>query len=91
MQTQSIIREPLAKLLTEALAELVQNNMNGITEKLTGSETGKLSVAFGAKLSLKGNQVAATVRLSYTDKHADQTEFITKDPAQLEIEVGGVQ
>ena len=89
MQTQSIIREPLANLLTEALAELVENNIDGITEKLTGSETGKLSVAFGAKLSLKGNQVAATVRLSYTDKHADQTEFITKDPDQGELPVEG--
>jgi hypothetical protein len=87
--TQSVIRDPLAELLKSAIAELIDSNVDGITEKLTKNETGKLSVSFGAKLSLKGEQVAATVRLSYTEKHDDSVECRTKDPNQLEI--GGVQ
>ncbi len=91
MKTQSIIRDPLAELLKQSLAELVDNNIDGIAEKITGSETGKLSVSFGAKLWLKGNQVSATVRLSHTDKHSDQTEFVTKDPEQNELGIEGVK
>jgi len=89
MTTQSVIRDPLAELLKSAIAELIDSNVDGITEKITKNETGKLSVSFGAKLSLKGEQVAATVRLSYAEKHDDSVECRTKDPSQLEI--GGVQ
>jgi len=91
MNTQSIIRDPLANLLKQALGELIDSNIDGIAEKITGSETGKLSVSFGAKLLLKNDQVAATVRLSYTEKHDDSVEYRTKDPNQEELPVGGVR
>lgn len=51
MNTQSIIRDPLAELLKSALGELIDGNIDGIAEKITGSETGRLSVSFGARSS----------------------------------------
>lgn len=88
-KTSSKIRDPLAEALKAALAELVDKNIDGIAEKLATSPKGTLSVSFGAKLSLKGASVAATVKAGYKQAFDDSTEFTTKDPDQAELGIEG--
>ena len=87
----SPIRDNLAKKLAEALQQLVEANVDGITEELTTAEDARLSVSFGIKLSLSGNVVAGAGTVSYRRVFKDEIEFATEDPDQprLPLQEGG--
>ena len=82
----STLADNLQPKLEASVRELIANNIAAFTAELQSAEDGKLTVGVSMKLSLSNNRVSCVADMTYSRKFKDQSEFITQDPNQLEIE-----
>jgi hypothetical protein len=87
-QTISIIRDPLAQAVKDALDGLVDGNIDGIANEVAQSDDGNLTVSFSVKLTLNGLRVAGVGKIGYSRKFTDESEFLTPDPQQATLPLG---
>ena len=85
----SQIRDGLSSKLVHALTELVEQNIDGITQELTTAEDGALSVSFGIRLKLFGKEVDGTGTVSYRRVFKDEITFKTENPDQPGLPLEG--
>lgn len=78
----------IATKMAAAAAALIQDNADEIGNLLTSSPDGKLTVSIGCKLTIIGGKTNGKLKISYSQKHSDEEEFMTDDPKQPEL-IGG--
>lgn len=83
------ITDSLREKLIEALTGMVNENTPGIVEEITAADDGKLTVGMSVKLTLHNGRVHGDGSLGYSRKFKAECEFVTEDPAQMELAEGG--
>jgi hypothetical protein len=76
------LKEQLSANLIASFSSCVQENIDGITDEITASADGKLSLSVPIKLQLTSGRIAGCGQVSYSRKFSDEFEFITEDPHQ---------
>ena len=88
-KTISIIRDPLAHEIKVTIGSLIDSNIDSIANEVANAEDGTLSVSFSVKLSLSGVRVSGVGKIGFARKFTDEAEFITPDPEQGTLPLGG--
>lgn len=88
-KTISIIRDPLAKEIKTTIGSLIDANIDSIANEVANAEDGTLSVSFSVKLTLSGVRVSGVGKIGFARKFTDEAEFITPDPEQGTLPLGG--